>query len=975
MRFVVLYVGRHRVAIWISRLLLLSVVGATCLQEAIAGVRVTEQSGQSIEFEYEGLGTSISNGRVIESSATSVLVEVDDLDSLKLEILGGLQVGANDQATSETRSGQILKSPASIPFRGIYRGKKVVLLRFFPENGYGLLRNIKVRLSWQSEGALGLESGRRERVAQRKRQLPIEKQSSGGFESEPLPRVRVPVIENGIYELSERQLKQALGEMVPSWTLREWALSMGGEEVPLEFIQGRPEASADIDSLLFYGVGSDTIYTRTNSFWLELSGEVARIERLNAAPKEALPENKSFPATIHAEENLHIWQTMPRGEGVDHWFWGNKLTAPEQRAFVVETPSPVGQSQRASIRVALHGLTFSSRITPDHKARLSLNGIFLGEHTWDDRFPTLLTQQFSAGLLSPSGNEVTIEAPGVPGVVVDQFFVNWIEIDYQSRYEAQGNRLMFGGPRQGEQSFRIEGFDNVEVDLFEISAPTKIKRLENYLLTPSDSGNDLIFTADVAADSKYIVQSVGDRRPIKQLSLDTTTHWRSREHGADYIIITHKEFEEAARRLADHRESQQLRSVVVQVQDIYDEFYHGKFDPKAIQDFLKFAYHEWKRPAPAYVVLMGDAYLDYLDNLKTGSINYVPSYPINTELLGLTVSDNWFAQVDGEDKIPDLFLGRIPVRFAAEADRVVDRIIRYETETEDKEWVNKVAFIADDDRPEFQGLSEELAMIVPESFDVTRWYAAERKEGSQSGGIVSLFEEGHGLISYTGHGTIASWGLTGSGEILLTGNIANKINPNGRWPVVTTANCLNGFFAARHSRPALAETLLASEAGGAIAVWAPTSLGFPQGHRILMKHFYEQVFERGIRRIGEATTGAQVATFVQDPVWLELMETYVLFGDPALQFAFETSVKPTKLTIRKGMDGSAALVFNTQANLDYTILSSAVLSPETTWTPLPGAPHNSGIHRIELNGAGESKFFKVETNRQNRAKRPIVLLE
>ena len=51
--------------------------------------------------------------------------------------------------------------------------------------------------------------------------------------------------------------------------------------------------------------------------------------------------------------------------------------------------------------------------------------------------------------------------------------------------------------------------------------------------------------------------------------------------------------------------------MVVDIDDIYDEFSDGLFNPFAIRRFLRYAYNSWQQPAPTYVVLVGDAHYDY----------------------------------------------------------------------------------------------------------------------------------------------------------------------------------------------------------------------------------------------------------------------------------------------------------------------------------------------------------------------------
>jgi hypothetical protein len=72
------------------------------------------------------------------------------------------------------------------------------------------------------------------------------------------------------------------------------------------------------------------------------------------------------------------------------------------------------------------------------------------------------------------------------------------------------------------------------------------------------------------------------------------------------VIIAHGDFIEAMESLRQLREGQNYRVVVVEVEDLYDEFNYGRKSPWAIKGFLKRARSIWQR-SPQYVLLVGDA--------------------------------------------------------------------------------------------------------------------------------------------------------------------------------------------------------------------------------------------------------------------------------------------------------------------------------------------------------------------------------
>ena len=244
------------------------------------------------------------------------------------------------------------------------------------------------------------------------------------------------------------------------------------------------------------------------------------------------------------------------------------------------------------------------------------------------------------------------------------------------------------------------------------------------------------------ADSRYLALSSSRYLSVDSTALDQPSNWRSPVNGADYIIITHEDFYDAALTLADHRRASGLRVATVKIGDVYDEFNNGIFNPRAIRDFLKYAYENWARPAPTYVLLIGDAYQDYKDNLHTGTRNYVPSQNIESSLFGEISSDQWFVTVSGEDSLPDMFIGRLVAQTRQEADIMVAKVIDYDRLPPDSSWNTSTLFVADDDESVFQVVSEQLASRLPYYYSRHRVYASNYPPGDPRADIVNRINTG-----------------------------------------------------------------------------------------------------------------------------------------------------------------------------------------------------------------------------------------
>jgi hypothetical protein len=106
--------------------------------------------------------------------------------------------------------------------------------------------------------------------------------------------------------------------------------------------------------------------------------------------------------------------------------------------------------------------------------------------------------------------------------------------------------------------------------------------------------------------------------------------------------------------------------------------------------------------------------------------------------------------------------------------------------------------------------------------------------------------------------------------------LANK----GRWPVVLHMTCFTGYYIHLTS-DTLDESLLRTPDVGAVAVWGPSGNGVVADHRVLNEAFYEGIFDDGHSELGAATHAGLAGLYARGVAY-DLIDTYHLFGDPAM---------------------------------------------------------------------------------------------
>ncbi|MCS7039116.1 MAG: C25 family cysteine peptidase, partial [Caldilineales bacterium] len=289
---------------------------------------------------------------------------------------------------------------------------------------------------------------------------------------------------------------------------------------------------------------------------------------------------------------------------------------------------------------------------------------------------------------------------------------------------------------------------------------------------------------------------------------------------------------------------------------------------------------------------------DPLDFKQSGRRTYIPPLlELVDPFLRETATDNRLVTVSGDDILPDLFVGRLPVNSPAETATLVNKIIQYETAAWPGDWRLRNLFVADnaDTAGDFAALSDQVAdAFLPGPYD-------ERKQKiylgvntaspvSARGAILQAFNEGVFLSNYTGHGQVGHW----ASEFLFRSEDAAGLVNGRRLPVQLSMTCLDGRFHELAS-DALTEVLVRNPAGGAVAAWAATGLGVAHGHDHLHRGFYRALYQDGEQRLGALTLAGKLALFTGDSlgVFHDLIDTFVLLGDPALRL----ELAPADLTL------------------------------------------------------------------------------
>lgn len=686
---------------------------------------------------------------------------------------------------------------------------------------------------------------------------------------------KVSIAEDGVYGITGQDLIDAgadPGDADPA-TIR--LFNVGIEEAI--YVSGEGDGRFDPgDAVYFFGRENESEFSRVNVYWLSWGSIPGlRMEEVDCCPGDSFPVPVSFAETLHVEKDLRYEPVVYNGEGKDHWFW-EKLIAPCTSEYPLVIPNVSASSSEAQFTVALRGHTDVT-----HHTEISFNRYFGSDCIWDGM------EEYMAWFTVPRRNighenKLILNCPS--GDPMDQVFFNWVRIQYQRSYSSLEGVLRFVDSRPGPNQFEATGFSGNDIEIFRITDKHRTARMVNFDIRGGGGIYTAVFEDTLDGEEYVAFESIGIKKPV-QIVRDEPSNLRSPANNADYIMITHPLFEDAVEDLAQYRRSEGLTVDVVTIDDVYDEFNYGNFDPGAIRDFLSYAFFHWREPAPFYVLLVGDASHDYRGNLSGGNVNYVPTHQFYVAIDDMeTASDDWFACVAGDDAFPDLLVGRVTAQNTDDVASYVDKVVTYETDLASGAWREKVLLIADnpDDAGNFPEIVDELAWYIGQAgYEPVRIYRDVCYPACTQA-IINAVDEGCAICNYVGHGSTCRW----MRELAFTCQDVASLNNADRYPLVVTNTCLNGCFNQATDDYSLAEELARAGGRGAIACWSYSGLSYSPYAAILAMCLYGALLHQGNYILGSAACQAKVQYLTMPFIHEDEALMLILFGDPALEMGF-----------------------------------------------------------------------------------------
>ena len=536
---------------------------------------------------------------------------------------------------------------------------------------------------------------------------------------------------------------------------------------------------------------------------------------------------------------------------------------------------------------------------------IAMSSDYLASNEVDFAQKTSILQQRLSGAVLNGSSVLTISY--TPSNQSALAWLDWLEILYPSSYTATNDFLLCTSPDMTALiKYSVSNLSAGDDFVFDVTNHANVQRVTNFSYTngvcefilPDTAGK--IHEFAIAGNSGLMsVQGV--------TSVSTTQNLHNQDTTYDLIIIAPSDFFSAAYQLQSHRAQppDSIKSIVVDIQDIYKEFSGGLQDPTGIRNFLYYAYNNWNAK---YVLLLGNGHYDYR-NIASSAKNWIIPYETEESIdqINSYVSDDYYVRLFDRDPRETIPIGRIPARSADDAATAVNKIITYETQSPQDVWRNRITYVGDDqyatrvigdtatwletnvaswdfcestetlDQAFTPNTFEKRKILLPEYPDVVG--AAGRHKPEAMAAIIDAVNTGTLVLNYIGHANDQVWSHT---EVFtVDGSIPNLTNAN-KLAFFIVAGCSWGMYD-NPSTISGGELLITMAQGGAILEVSASRVVYEDNNIELTNYLFYNMFIKDSNgnppRIGDAMVVVKQANTVVNS------QKYHLFGDPTLRLA------------------------------------------------------------------------------------------
>lgn len=438
-------------------------------------------------------------------------------------------------------------------------------------------------------------------------------------------------------------------------------------------------------------------------------------------------------------------------------------------------------------------------------------------------------------------------------------------------------------------------------------------------------GNGDYYSAEVllpkGVKSRKIVNSLSS---IQEMEIVDSKLELVEEKEVDAFYIYNPVFEPTINKYTSYISGAEGKKILpIDLEQLYDTYGYGIESPHSIKKFLNYAYENWEK-FPEFLTLVGDATWDPKKQREGSFVDQlIPVY-------GIPYSDNFYGTLEGNDYIPEIVIGRIPVNNNQELENYFEKIRTY-YEVPVNPWMKSILQIAGGDDGQKFGFAQNMhdlniyfnsTNICPDTTTISKT-SNETVSESQANEIKKEINKGKIWTNFLGHGSPT--------VIDMSGWEAPNLNNQGKYGFLNTLSCNTSAFAEPWQFNSIGEEFVNIKNKGFVGVIGGTST--TQVH-VALSVSYSMYFALINEQFPERSIGKIYNSYkARNPKAISALNQVVLLGDPLISVRIAT--KPEIVLYEKNVEitdqlGNEIITENdTKVRVDYTLYNIGTVNKDS----------------------------------------------
>lgn len=673
---------------------------------------------------------------------------------------------------------------------------------------------------------------------------------------------KFPISQDGIYRIDFQQLVNA-GLNINTLDPRNFQIFAKGKEQPI-YIQGESDGTFDSNDFIeFYGEKNDgwydhvlfsdsahilnpyvSMYSDTLYYFLTWNfsfNNLRMTDEFDLNFNAYTPADYFWSKVLYTGKAFSSGKTTPFGWAVPEYSEGegryiHTIKSQFQKEYHINTPNPYNLGPDGIAKVELLGQGSYTH---------SINIFISDSLVYDDQFLDRENEYVEKDIPSEwwgDKTKIIIRSVTADANTNDKVGVAYIHFKYPHTFdmnEESNVSMIIPAGNEAKDLIIMENYNNLNstVRLYDVTNGHRIQVQplagKYYALIPNE-GNDrncyLTTESSIRSVSNIVSVSNGSSKFINYQDQII------QKGGVDFLLLSGGNLMDAAFEYGDYRDANGLRTIVADMDQLYDQYSFGiRKHPMSIRSFSDAIINYWGFD-PTYLFLCGKSITMNYTNARYGyqfEDNIVPTWSVLGADVGFTSGLKPGSVLD-----PVIATGRLAVTSPDQLRGYLKKVQDYESAIP-SDWMKQILHFgggaSENEQSSFEGFLEEYKEIVEDSLFGGKVHtflknSSDPLQINLSDSVTRLINKGVSFMTFFGH----AYGNNFDQSIDEPENYENT----GRYPFILANSCLignihtNGFESG-------SERFVLAEEKGAIGFLGSSSLGVPAYLYKYSRDFYE----------------------------------------------------------------------------------------------------------------------------------------